>query len=585
MKTAEEIRSLYEARKNRLAPFHAKAAEIRQIILGEMILPLIERDEAQRPAVANLMLQGLEQKAMRISSTIPMIYYPPLSLATEVARERARDRIAVNGKWWTDNRMQLLLSKRARHLTGYAMSPVIIRPGADGYPCWQVRDPLSTFAPETHVGEIHPPDCIFAFPRPLGWLRANYPAKIATLSTGKNPQDDDLYTLLEYADDDWYSLSVVGKESGPQGSSGGASVVELEGVKNKTGMPPCVIPGRINLDRSQSEFEGMVGMFQMQARLMAMEVVGIERSIFPEIWAVSTGQGGTPKIIEQADPHAGITGIIENGQIVPIHLDPSAMNLQAVDRLERGQRLEGGIPAEFGGESASNVRTGRRGDSILSNTIDFSIQAAQRILEESLQVENRIAVNIDKTYFPTRKTIWVGRGSLTYVPTELWETDKSVVKYAHAGVDEQGLVIEAGQRIGIGTLSKEGFMRLDPLIDDPDLEAERISVEAIRQAVTGGLQNLIGSDPNQIEVGVKMIDLILKEHMTIEAAWIKVHTEMQAAQQQAQEGQLPPDQAAAAQPGAAQPGIPQIGAPAPSVQDMHQLLRSLHNQPMPAPAR
>ncbi|NCV60837.1 MAG: hypothetical protein EBW52_05455, partial [Betaproteobacteria bacterium] len=43
-------------------------------------------------------------------------------------------------------------------------------------------------------------------------------------------------------------------------------------------------------------------------------------------------------------------------------INPGYKTDTALDRLERQERLEGSIPAEFGGESASNIRTGRRGE-------------------------------------------------------------------------------------------------------------------------------------------------------------------------------------------------------------------------------
>ena len=35
--------------------------------------------------------------------------------------------------------------RRARHLVGYGSTPVLIRPGKDGIPRWEVRDPLTTY--------------------------------------------------------------------------------------------------------------------------------------------------------------------------------------------------------------------------------------------------------------------------------------------------------------------------------------------------------------------------------------------------------------------------------------------------------
>src|SRR3546814_3316558 len=73
-----------------------------------------------------------------------------------------------------------------------------------------------------------------------------------------------------------------------------------------------------------------------------------------------------------------------------------------IDRLERYLRITGGVPAEFGGESTQNVRTGRRGDAILSAIIDFPIADAQSALAASLAVENRIGIENAKAWFGDR---------------------------------------------------------------------------------------------------------------------------------------------------------------------------------------
>ena len=97
-----------------------------------------------------------------------------------------------------------------------------------------------------------------------------------------------------------------------------------------------------------------------------------------------------------------------------------------MDRLERQERLEGAIPAEFGGESASNIRTGRRGESVLSATVDYRVQEAQTTFEQSLLAEDKIAVAIEKAYWGNEKKSFFipGRstqGQDSYTPNKLWE--------------------------------------------------------------------------------------------------------------------------------------------------------------------
>src|SRR5690606_3433779 len=226
---------------------------------------------------------------------------------------------------------------------------------------------------------------------------------------------DELFEVLEFEDGNEMVTCVVGhSEVNPYGisdwatsePSSGAKVVELERIPNRAGVCTAVVPGRINLDRRQGRFDGMLGMHQMQARLFALEVIAVEKGVFPNDWLIAR-QNEVPKIVQVADGRTGQVGIVQGGDLRQVQDQPGYQTFPTIDRLERGQRLTGGIPAEFGGESATNVRTGRRGENILSATIDFGIQEAQQVLAHSMMEENCRAIAIDKGYFDTSKSFYV----------------------------------------------------------------------------------------------------------------------------------------------------------------------------------
>ena len=45
------------------------------------------------------------------------------------------------------------------------------------------------------------------------------------------------------------------------------------------------------------------------------------------------------------------------------------------------------------------------------------------------------------------------------------------------------LVIGAGQRIGMGTMSKKSFMQIDPLVEDAEHEHDAVVAEALEQSL------------------------------------------------------------------------------------------------------
>jgi len=245
-----------------------------------------------------------------------------------------------------------------------------------------------------------------------------------------------------------------------------------------------------------------------------------------------------------------------------------------LDRLERQERLEGAIPAEFGGESNTNIRTGRRGEAILSATIDFRVQEAQDIFASARVEEDRIAIALEKTYWgDAPKSFFLtgyNGGVKDYTPNKLWETDFHYVSYSAAGSDVNSLVIGIGQRVGLGTMSKESAREADPMISDPELEKDRIVAESIESAMLQSIQAQ-AADPNgpyQPDDLAYIASQVLSNKMSLAEA-------IMSAQRRAQERQAAQAPAGAPEtmPGLSLPGMgmeqpPAAPGGAPSMQDL-----------------
>lgn len=612
MRAPEEILSLYHTRKDRLAHTHSVLRNIRAAVLGEIDVPLPELDKNERPAVANLMLTGVTQTADRIASTMPDPFYPPLRPGIRLSEDRARDRRDRAKDLYNKNNLSAIMRRRARHYLTYAASPIVVKanpkyrddaPDAMRQPTvqWEVRDTLTTYAADMPLGQVVPDDVIFAYTRSYGWIENRYGLGVLNGLSIANRNADQQITLLEYIDQDTLCMYAVsdttttaepdrGPYYGIVGTAGvmkrppGKPIVSLypQGMINRAGRPLCVIAGLIGLERPQSMYEGLVGLLQTQSKLMALEVIGMMRSIWPEEWAV-TRSGETANIITQADPVAGILGEISGADIHINAPQPAQFGVNLIDRLERAQRVQGQIPAEYGGESATNTRTDKRGNSILSATIDFGIQAAHEAFEMSMREENQIAADVEKNYHPGKKTFFASRGVVTYLPAELWEDNGiGYVRYSHAGADQAGLVVEGGQRLGLGVISKRSFMEIDPLIDDPELETERVRAELLEQMLFQNLTALAQQDPNYMTV-IAQLDQQLREDRApnILQAWLALDAQYKQQQQDAQAQQAAPEQQ---QPGLAQPGA--VGAPPQDLSNLGQLtqiLRHTSRSPVPQP--
>ena len=574
MISAEQVAQLYHQRRMERQPYFNRMDEVRRHYNGSVVVPLPELDELEKPAVANLVAQGIDQFAMRVASILPDISYPALRPGIQASETKARERRLANLGWWDMNKMGTKLRRRARYLTAYGCEPVTISPvGIDSHdkrqmPFWRARNPLSAFpAPIMDPDSMEPDDCIFVDRRPLSWLRFNYPEQARVLFTGDS-HGDTLFEVLEFINGEETVLVALGsnrkQDDFQQQTQGVAMQILLERIPNRAEICPVVFPGRITLDRLQGQFDTMLGMYQRQAKLDALNTIAVFRSVFPDEWVVGHANSpGKPRIAQEADGKMGIRGVVENGNIMTVNLTPGSQGEAAMDRMERAQRLTAGIPAEFGGESPTNIRTARRGETVMGSTIDMPIQEYQEIFAASMEAENRRAVKIMKAYYGNRPSMFVmgSDGKVVhndYVPNEAFETDLGYVKNSMPGSDRNGMVVASGQRVGTGFMSQQTAREMDPAIEDPIRERDQVEIETLRKAALAGLEQQATQGQLDPQVIARIALKKAERHMTLEKALLEVHKEMQAEQADQhndQQSQQPDggSEAGAAAPGGASP--------------------------------
>jgi hypothetical protein len=598
MKTTEEILSLYKQRVNYYTGMHTKMRLIQSIYNGTAQIPLADMEQSSMPSTPNLMAAGIDQMAGRITSVIPSVQFSSIKPGVRRYDRNARNASRVVTGWWQGDRMPLKMKQRGRHMIAYGMSPVIVRWNfKTSCPSWHVRHPLETF-PSTDIipGTVTPTDCIFAYRRSVGWLRQNgYGQQVFQLTNRMDSSNDASVLMIEYVDQEMTHLMVAGYQSAESyasmievdNSMGGFKGVTLEMYPNQVDSCPVVVPMRLTLDTASGQFDNMVGMYYQQAKLMALEVMAVEKGIFPDTYLVSRA-GEVGRFLD--GPHDGRTGmvnIISGGDIKEIQSSPGYLTNPTIDRLERNQRVTSGIPAEFGGESSSGIRTGRRGDAVLSAVIDYPVAEAQENFAYSLEEENLIAISLAKTYDGNNeRTIFVGTGNasrpVTYIANETFENSKHVVSYPATGSDLNSLIVGIGQRVGLGIMSKKSASILDPYIDNPEVEHDQIIAEGLEQALVSGIQQQAASGQIPPLVLAKVMRLVSEDRMELAEALNKVTQDAmdeQAKNQPAPEEPATPDQAMAGSAVQAmaggQGGQAAVSGPNSSQQNLSSLLTTL----------
>ena len=561
----EQIISLYKQRLNFYGPLQQKMKLIQSIYNGTMEVPLPDMEENTIPSVPNLLAQGVDQMAGRITSVVPSVNFASVKPGVRVSDRRAATASRTITGWWQEDRLPMKMKQRGRHQIAYGMSPVVIRWNYKEHrPTWHVRSPLETL-PSTDImpGQLSPTDCIFSYRRSVGWLKSRgYGDRVFALTGDYDMPNDASLLIIEYVDPEQTHQVLAGyKTPDPYAMTEIEMIgtqlrgVTLEHFANNSGDEmPVVIPMRITLDTAGGQFDNMIGMYYQQAKLMALETIAVEKGIFPDTYLVSR-PGEVGRFLD--GPHDGRTGmvnIIAGGDIREIQSQPGYLTNPTIDRLERNQRVTAGIPAEFGGESSSNIRTGRRGDAVLSAVIDYPVAEAQETFAYALQEENEVAIALAKNWDGNNKrTIYVGTGNsarpVTYMANDTFETSDHVVSYPASGADINSLIIGIGQRVGLGIMSKETAATLDPYIDNPEVEHDSIIAEGLEQALMSGLQQQAASGQIPPLTVAKVMKLVKDDRMELAEALNKVTEEALKEQQQQQEAmmqeQMTPDMASA----------------------------------------
>lgn len=582
-RSAEDIAALYRQRLERLGPDFARMSDVQEAYNNDIVLPLPELSRHEQAAVANLTQQGLDAFGRRISSVLPTINYPPVRGGKE-PEERAAKRRQINYGWWEYSRIKKVNARRARWLLAYAAAPVIVRPDPE-LQCarWDPHNPMDVFPSRVHLDCYTPHDVIVRHKRNYSWLAANYPEALIAVHKDPNAaKQDAVFEVLEYIDAEEVVFVLCGHEYKDSYSNfeHGAQAMDMTRLPNRAGICWAVIPTRVSLDRPTGHFDSILGMYKTEAALMALEIIATRKAIYPTPWLVNPNNGAQPHIIQTPDPQTGEPGVITNGTLIWQQIDPTFKGAQIRQDLQLAQRQTAGLPPELGGVSQENVRTGRRGSQIMGAAMDFTLAEAQDAFAEALHDENIRAIAVDKGYFDTKKEFYVStkgaRGLVTYKPSEVFETDQHIVEYPITGGDAADHVINGGQRIAQGSLSKRSFMELDPYVSDVDEEEQRIRFEGVEQGFFVALQ----TETSELGGPWQTPDLarLAKKMFSEGLVWYEAVSELQAEKQEEQ-AQGAPAGSPETMPGLAMPGqgaeIPSVPETGPSMGNMTSLLSQL----------
>lgn len=490
---------------------------------GVYTIPWPGNDAAMPPLAAHLIADAIDHTAMNVCSVMPDVYCPALiptkptgKGSVEYANIRRRAIQATHHA--SGHHIQRKTS--IRQLVAYGTFAQIVYPDyVKGRPCIELRDPLHAFPePQAH-GEVRPPsNCGFIYGRSRAWVLSHFPkadkARGGVIPTAASDTEE-LWDVVEWIDEEDFVIGIMGprrhgRSTGDRPYSGEPQIpnMELDRWPNMAGCCPVICPTRVTLDGIMGQIKNIVAQVDFLNRIMALDVIGTEKLIFPERVIVGTSQA-PPKIISNGgrwrrgtDPEPNIVLDVTDITALQGTIDPNSRVLQ--DRLERNARVSSGTVPQFGGETYGSLRTGRANDSILGAALEPRIGELQEVAAWWESHLNEAVLKTFKGYWPSKQfSMFSGRPGdeslVELVPEKHIEITDNVVSYAIPGANSQQMTVELSQQLGAGAISMKTYREKHPNIDDPAEEERQVTVERLDEQLQAFVAQGIGTGTLALE--------------------------------------------------------------------------------------
>lgn len=502
--TFDEIRQLVVAMQADQGPLIRKMRDILQRYDGDWVLPVPEvENEPRLPQLTPALIgEAVDQIALRAASVAPSIMSPAISAGKERgvrSREYGKIRASAISATYERSRWKLGRRRYYRHLTAYHTASLIVRPDMkEQMPVIEVRDPLASYV-EPKAAESLSDPCYAAFVTRLSGakLRERWPQLRAENRGPITARDSHrLWEVVEWYDEDHVVWGLLGTDDASYGLHvntsdfpAGRISMEIDRLPNRAGRPPVVVPHNVSLGRIASRIGSMLGNVDLQAKLMALQIIAQEKAIFPDVYVIGSNSAD-PQLVggEWRDGRTGDVNLVRDAQQIGVlRQTPDPTTGTMIDRLERNFRTSTSLVPQLGGETYGALRTGRGIDALAGMALDPRIQELHEITEAYLPALNKAIIHTYKGYWGSKSySLYTGRANerrlVEFVPNEHFETDETAVSYFVAGADVLQLTQVLGSLLGTKTISRRTFQDNHPMIGDAEGEAAQIREEELEEA-------------------------------------------------------------------------------------------------------
>jgi len=353
----------------------------------------METSDADLLPAPNMLQSGIDRLAQKISGIPQVRVDVPNENDSTRAKMRAEklERIVTN----YDDKQNLLsqLQQASRWLPGYGYCAWVITTKRDTngffYPSAELRDPYDTF-----VGNLGPDQqpremaVIRRVPRyKLAQIYPEFAEQILKQDEDAEEAQDNATPFLSYENNReqaWEDNTYSGVRIIEYYDMGGTYIVFpernmiLDFIPNVLSTPPFVFMKRVSFDQLKGQYDHVIGLMAMMAKINIMSAIAMEDSVFTE-----TNISGEIESGQYRKGRFAVNYLAPGTQVSkPMNNMPYQL-FQQIDRLERQLRMVGGYPVTDDSQSPNSFVTGA-GLSELNSTMSLMISEYRDIIKAAM---------------------------------------------------------------------------------------------------------------------------------------------------------------------------------------------------------
>ena len=354
----------------------------------------METSDADLLPAPNMLQSGIDRLAQKVAGVPQVRVDVPNDNDSTRSKLRAEklERIVTN----YDEKQNLLsqLQQAARWLPGYGYCAWVITTKRDTngfvYPSAELRDPYDTF-PGNFGPDQQPREMAVIRRIPRYKLAQIYPEFSDEILRKDDDAEEnanaDATAFMSYENNReqaWEDNTYSGVRIIEYYDQGGTYVVFpernmiLDFIPNVLSTPPFVFMKRTSFDQLKGQYDHVIGLMAMMAKINIMSAIAMEDSVFTE-----TNISGEIESGQYRKGRFAVNYLAPGTQVSkPMNNMPYQL-FQQIDRLERQLRMVGGYPVTDDSQSPNSFVTGA-GLSELNSTMSLMISEYRDIIKQAV---------------------------------------------------------------------------------------------------------------------------------------------------------------------------------------------------------